>query len=441
MIGSKHSWTRATLAAAVALCSGGAAQCQSDARDSTNVPASPQSLLRAPAPTFDPPTVSDEAQSAYIRRSAKTAWAYVQRNYSSSTGLVRALDQWEFITAWDIASALAAYHSAYGLKLITEADYRRRMDKALATLESIPLYEGVALNKTYGARSGKMVDRNQVVSTRGYGWSALDMGRFLMWLKIVAENDPVARPAIERIAQRLNFQRMVKDGYLVGASVEPKYETHHEYQEGRIGYEQYAAQGYAFWNATADSALSFAAVAKPVEVLGVALLGDRRGDDDLTSEPYVLMGLEAGWTSPEWEHQARSILMAQQERFKRTRLVTIVTEDAVPIPPDHFYYYVLHHNGRDFVVRGAGGVVSASYPRWISAKAAFGWHALLPSDYTWKAVQTVRPAGASGRGWSAGVFERSKRPTPSFNLNTAAVLLEAAYYHERKCPLIKASCS
>ena len=117
--------------------------------------------------------------------------------------------------------------------------------------------------------------------------------------------------------------------------------------------------------------------------------------------------------------------------------MTMLSEDAVPVPPAHFYYYLLHRNGKDFVVAAPGGATSARYSRWISAKAAFGWHAVLPSDYTWSAVKAVRAAGASGRGWTAGVWERSRRPTPSFNLNTAAVVLEAVYYTKRGCAFLK----
>ena len=425
---------RAIAAAALLTLSSAAAQCQTDAQ-----PAVPQAT--AAGATFAPPTVAADVQRAFLDRAAKTAWAYVRRNSSTTSGLVRALDNWEYVTIWDIASAIAAIHSANGLGIITDAEYRRRIDLVLATLEKMPLYENVAYNKTYGARTGRMVDRAQVVSATGYGWSALDMGRFLVWMKIIAENDATARPAVERIVARLDLARMVADGYLRGGNIDINTKQHLEYQEGRVGYEQYAALGYSFWGAQVGNALDFALNARPTEVLGFRILGDKRGDDMVTSEPYVMAGLEVGWTNPTWEEQARNVLAAQQERFRKTGLVTMVSEDAVPLPPAHFYYYGVLREDQQFVVQAPGGPVSNQFPRWVSVKAAFGWHALFPSDYTWKALQTVRPAGASGRGWTAGVFERSKRATPSFNLNTAALVLEAAYFAQRNCPLIRPSCS
>ena len=414
-----------------------AAQCQADARATDSV----QAAAPVAGASFDPPSISAERQRQFMMTSARTAWNYVRRNYSPASGLVSSLDNWDYVTIWDIASALGAYHSALGLGLMTEADYRRRMDKALATLEAMPLYLDVAFNKTYSARNARMVDRAQAVSTTGYGWSVTDMGRFLVWMRIIADNDATARPAVERIVARLKLDRLVADGYLRGGNIDINTKEHLEYQEGRIGYEQYAALGLAAWGVQAPKALDFALNGEPVDVLGFRILADRRRDDMVTSEPFIMAGMELGWTSPTWEEQARNVLAAQQERFKRTGLVTIVSEDAVPLPPAHFYYYGVLREGQQFVVQAPGGGVSNQYPRWVSTKAAFGWHALFPSDYTWKALQTVRPSGASGRGWTAGVFERSKRATPSFNLNTAALVLEAAYYAHRNCPLIKPSCS
>ncbi|HJQ18795.1 MAG TPA: DUF3131 domain-containing protein [Gemmatimonadaceae bacterium] len=387
------------------------------------------------------PDASPDEQRRVMDQSARTAWNYVRRNYSSSSGMVKALDTWDYVTIWDIASAAAAYYSAHGLKLIDDADYHGRMSRLLATLETMPLYDGAAFNKQYASRSGSMVDRSQHVSTRGFGWSAMDMGRFLIWMKIIAATDPELAPAATRVVQRLDLKRLIANGYLNGANIDVDDHQHHEYQEGRIGYEQYSAEGFALWGARADKALDFAVNGVPAQVLGVNILADRRGDDLLTSEPFIMMGMELGWPNATWEQQAHNVLAAQRARFEKTGTMTMLSEDAVPVKPAYFYYYLLHDGDGDFVVRSPLGDKDSSYPRWISAKAAFGWHALFPSDYTWNAVRAVLPAGRTGNGWNAGVYERSKRPTPAFNLNTAALVLEAAYYAQRGCPLIRPSCS
>jgi hypothetical protein len=172
-----------------------AARCQTDAGPATDS-AAPAAAAVPRGATFDPPAIPVETQRRFMSTAARTAWNYVQRNYSTASGLVRALDTWDYVTIWDVASALAAYHSARGLGLITEADYRRRMDRALASLEAMPLYMDVAYNKTYNARNARMVDRNQAVSSTGYGWSSTDMGRFLVWMKIIARR--TTRPRVRR---------------------------------------------------------------------------------------------------------------------------------------------------------------------------------------------------------------------------------------------------
>ena len=420
-----------------------AAGCQADAKPQTAQlgGAGVQATTSSARSVLDAPRPLNDEQKAVFQKSARTAWSYVTRNYSASSGMVKALDTWEYVTIWDIASMAAAYYSAHGLGLVSYADYHDRMTRLLRTLQNTALYDGAAFNKLYSARSGSMVDRANNVSSRGYGWSALDLGRFLIWMAIINRNDPTLAPQVQQVVSRLQLSRLIKDGYLTGANVDTRDNKHHEYQEGRLGYEQYSAEGFALWGTRAQHALDFNANAQHADVMGVPILADKRGDDLLTSEPFVMMGMEVGWTNPEWEVAARNVLAAQRARFERTGTITMLSEDAVPVKPAYFYYYLLRSDGKDFIVRTPTGDIDDSYPRWISAKAAFGWHALFPSDYTWQAVRAVLPAGSSGNGWSAGVYERSKRATPGFNLNTAAIVLEAAYYAQRGCALIRPSCS
>jgi hypothetical protein len=396
---------------------------------------SPPQVTRPVAPPAAPPPVSDSAQREFLLASARSAWAYVRRNYHATTGFVGATDQYQFVTMWDVGSILGAYLSARELGFITPDDYRGRVSRVLRALEVAALHDGAAFNRLYAAASGRMVGRDHLPTRRGHGWSATDLGRLLVWLKIVATHDREHDAAARRIVARLDLDRIVRDGYLRGEDLTPR-GRRRLFQEGRIGYEQYAAAGFALWGIRAENALDLHANSTPVTVLGHEVLADRRGDDLLTSEPVVMLGLELGWPSSEWESLARGVLAAQEERHRRTGLVTIVSEDAVPRPPAYFYYYLLHHNGDDFVVVTPSHDVVPWNLRWVSAKAAFAWHALYPSAYTWLALQTVKGAEAPNVGWSAGVYERSKVRVQSNNLNTAAVILESAAYFMRGCPLI-----
>jgi len=232
---------------------------------------------------------------------------------------------------------------------------------------------------------------------------------------------------------------MISNGYLQGTDIDPQTGQLRVYPEGRIGYEQYAAAGLALWGFRADKALDASLNALPVNVLGVSIVADKRGDERITSEPYIMMGMETGWYSPELREQAWRVLAAQEARYKSTGTLTMVSEDALPDPPYYFYYYNVYRQGRAFTVDAPAGSGYTDRPRWLSSKAAYAWHALLPSPYTLAVVQAVQGAMMPGRGWGAGVYEGTLRPTGDASLNTAALILEAAFYNLRGHPFLATS--
>ncbi len=397
-------------------------------------------VRRVPQPAFRPDSLPDERR--VFQDAARVAWAYVEREYQPATGLVNSVASYPYATVWDVASGLAALHSAHRLGLLDDAEYGRRVRRALRTVREMRFYDGAAFNKNYSTRTGAIAgrdDRDRGASARGYGWSALDIGRLLVWLRILRVGDPGLAPEIDPIVERLEFGRLVQGGYLRGETVGRRGRPF-RYDEGRIPYEQYAAAGFALWGHRAEKALDLKENAFPITLMDVPLVADRRGNDHLTSEAFVLQGLELGWP-PEMREVAVRVLEVQRERHRRTGKVTVVSEDALPTPPHYFYYYSVNLNGRPFAVSAQNPRAKASARPWVSAKAAFGWHALLPSDYTRLAVETVARARHAGRGWSSGVYEESGRPTGSLNLNTAAVILEAALFRETGRPLLESAAS
>lgn len=389
------------------------------------------------APSLPEPPFRAQGEDSVFRRAAEIAWRYVEAQYDPSTGLVHSVIHYPYATVWDIGSTLAAYHSAHGLGLLAGADFDARMGRTLATLRSLPLFDGAAFNKNYQIRRAEMAGRSDREEAEGYGWSATDIGRLLVWLRIVASAHPQHAAAARAVVDRLDFDRLIGDGYLRGSDLDAVGRTRN-YQEGRLGYEQYAAAGFALWGREAELALSVDENAEAVEVLGVPILRDRRPGAHLTGEPFFLMGIELGWT-PAWEDLARQILAAQEARFDLTGQITIATEDAVPVAPHYFYYYTIHDAGEDFAVVTLDADTALAGPRWVSAKGALAWHALVPGPYTWRAVQAVQPAADPRLGWSSGIFEDSGRPTGGQNINTSAVILEAALHHRLRQPLLTAA--
>jgi uncharacterized protein DUF3131 len=424
--------TRLFALAAIALLA-----CSTNAEAQRKTKKAPPRPVTVPTPASDEPGASIVDERQLFLNAARSAWAFVDRNYQPSTGLARAHDTYQYVTIWDVGSTLGATYSAHELGFITDPVYNQRMQRMLATLSAMDLFDGVAFNKMYDARTAKMVDRNQRNSSRGYGWSTTDLGRLLTWLRVIAVNQPQFAPQATAIVKRLNISRLINsEGYLQGEDTDPRTGRTRTYPEGKMGYEQYAAAGLALWGYRAEKALDPRFNAVPVNVLGVSLMSDRRGGERITSEPYIMMGMETGWYSPELREQAWRVLAAQEARYKTTGTITMVSEDALPDPPFYFYYYDIYRDGRTFVVGGHASQGYVTGPRWVSSKAAFAWHALLPSPYTMTALQAVQPAVIPGRGWGAGVYEGTLKPTGDASLNTAALILEAAVYNLRGHPFL-----
>ena len=404
----------------------------------------PQAVADTPyvAPGFAPAPLREQAPSgpsvdATYDRAARAAWAFIDRHSSSETGLVSAQPTWAYPTVWDIASTLAAYHSAHRLGFIDRAQYESRARAVLETMSRARMYNDIAYGRNYDYRTGELIGHDEQPSENGTGFSAIDLGRLLVWLKIIAVDVPELAELASTVANRLDESRIIADGYLRGETLTDSGRVS-EYQEGRIGYEQYAATGFALWGMTPENALSTRSNAGRATVLGVPITTDTRRLDRLTSEPFILAGMEVGW-SDDMGALAWQTLAAQARRFEETGQITIASEDAIALAPYYFYYYCVYCSGEEFVINVHSPGTQLDEPRWISTKAAFAWHALLPSAYTWSAVEAVQPALDAQNGWSSGVFEGTGESTQTFALNNSAVILEAAAYRRLGRPFLQAA--
>jgi hypothetical protein len=364
---------------------------------------------------------------------ARAAWHFADRNYIPSTGFTRPLETYPIGTVWDLASGLAATFSAAELGLLPRAELDQRMSRALRTLGQLPLFDGIGFNKEYVFTSGSLITIQRQPGRTGYGISATDEGRLLLWLRIIANRYPVHAPEVRRVVERLKLESMIQDGYLQGHQLSRRTGKTRPYQEGRLGYEQYAARGFHAWGANAEKALDIRENMGSKVIYGVDLPADKRGRDRLTSEPFTLLGMEAGFTPSELE-VARRVVAVQSARHEQGDTLTMASEDAINIAPDYFFYYAILSPRGSFVI-DVQRQAKVNRPRWVSTKAAFAWHALMPGDYTRLVVDHVRAKARVGGEWGSGVLENG-RPTGHPNLNTAAVVLEAAAYRKLGRPFI-----
>lgn len=381
----------------------------------------PPVVVPTPPPTPPPAVVIDT-------QAARVAWSFIEQTTTPSTGLTNAIYPFQYVTAWDIASLIGAVYSAHGLGIITDATYDARIRTILGTLASVPLFEGSAFNKSYDSHTAQMIDGNRRLSSTGYGWSATDIGRLLIWLRVLALNEPQYASLASSVVDRIDFSRLIRGGTLQGRDIETGTGIVRDYAETGLGYEQYASAGYALWGHRAAQSLDPSAHVSRVSLYGVSISVDSRGSSRITSEPYVMMGLETGFWSPVLRDQATAILAAQEARYRSTGTLTMVSEDALPVAPYYFYYYSLYHNGRSFVVEGPEDGSYIDEPRWVSTKMSYGWNAIMPTPYTRQVLDAVQPAAIPGRGWGAGVYEGNRLATGEPSLNTAALVLESLLY-------------
>jgi uncharacterized protein DUF3131 len=397
-------------------------------------PATQQPVVLAAPPLVTLPVTAQDRQ-LYLD-AARTSWNLVNRITEPSTGLARAHVNYSYVTLWDVAGVIAANYVAHELGFITDATYDSHIGRIMATLSTLDLFDRRAFNRIYDAKTGRMVDNAGKISATGAGWSSVDIGRLLIWLRVISNTRPKYAPLANQVVRRLDMSKLLSDGYLQGLEVDPKTGRRKTFTESEIGYQQYALSGFALWGARVNpDGLDVREDVNVVNAFGVPLLADSRGNDRVMSEPFIMLGLEPGYRSADLRRQAGQVLAAQTARYQRTGIVTAASEDALPDPPWYFYYYSIYHRGKAFTVEGVGDNAYVERPRWVSTKAAFGWHAVLPTAYTAVVLKTVQPA-RTVNGWGSGVYEGTLKPTGVTSLNTAALIMESALYKIRGKPIL-----
>lgn len=326
---------------------------------------------------------------------AKNAWQYFVSNYQPTTGLVNAVNKYPSTTMWDSASYLAALTAARELGIIDKAEFDRRMLKFLATLNTLVLFRNELPNKAYNTISGQKVDYTNKPGEIGF--SALDIGRMLVWLKIIKERYPEYSNSIDNVVLGWDFSHAIDPcGTLYGAYLEngqPKY-----VQEGRLGYEEYGAAGFQLWGFNTCKA------SRPqpydlAEIYCVLVPYDSRDPRDtsqhnyVVTESYLLYGLEFGFDKPTdrdnaprdysltWmKNFADRVYQAQENRYTITGVLTARSEHQLDKAP-YFVYDTVFSDGYNWnTITDKGQFVPNAAA--ISLKAALGMWVLWNSPYT-----------------------------------------------------------
>ncbi len=363
----------------------------------------------------------------------RIAWKYFEINTDPGTGLVDSVAAYPAATMWDTGSYLLALLAARDLEIISRQEFDRRVTQALSSLERIDLFDGVLPNKSYSTRTLAMVDYTNVTTGRGIGWSAIDISRLLVSFNVIAWHFPEHTQEVTRVISRWDTRRLAGGGEFFGGKVLANGQTA-VVQEGRLGYEQYAAKTFTLMGLDATAALAYARHLAFVGIYGIDVPYDDRNPklygahNYVVSEPYVLDGLEFGWDAVSRELAWR-VFRAQEARFRATGRVTAATEDHIDKAP-YFVYNTIYSDGRSWNAITDTGADASAF-RAVSVKAAFAWRALYECAYSRKLLQTVLPLRDPARGWFSGVYEVDGKPNKALNTNTNAVVLESLAFMKR----------
>lgn len=362
---------------------------------------------------------------------AKIAWQYFENNYNDSTGFVNASDNYSAVTMWDITSGAMGIVSAYEIGIIDSAECFDKIGKLLKSLTVIPLFNGKLPNKVYNAQTLKMVDYANTEVPDGLGWTAVDIGRFFVFVNKIYRDYPVFTTQINKVISRWNLEDMINDGYLQGISFTSKDKRAKLIQEGRLGYEEYAAKGLTITGFDLWEAMDYTDFIRFVHFDNIDIAYDSRESTTkpsynfTVSEPYILDGIEYGWNNDARELAWR-IYNVQKKRYKETGFVTAVSEDHIDTLP-YFVYNTVVNEGDKWVCISESGEDASEF-KTLSTKAAFGWYVLFSEAYSDTLINAVKNLYKPGSGWYAGQYEKGGRINKSINVNTNGIVLECLNY-------------
>lgn len=361
---------------------------------------------------------------------AQIAWNYFENNYQESTGLVNSVQGYNATTMWDTASYMMALIGAKKLEIINADEFDNRITSLLSTFETMDLFEDRLPNKSYNTATAEMVNYQNQKTEDGIGWSAIDIGRLLVPLNILVWNHPQHTEEIRAILKRWDFNALQKNGQMYGAAKENNDPTAY-LQEGRLGYEEYAAKSFTLLGKDVSVALSYVNYLDFVDIYGTKIPYDSRKPEEFTahnyvvSEPYILDGIEFGWDRISAEI-SRRVYKVQENRFEETGTLTAVSEDHIDQAP-YFVYNTVFTDGKTWNCITENGQ-DASQFKSLSTKAVIGWHMLYRTPYTTKLIKAIEDLYDRDKGWFSGRYEVSNEINTSITCNTNAIILEAICY-------------
>ncbi|WP_281222358.1 DUF3131 domain-containing protein [Photobacterium sanguinicancri] len=354
----------------------------------------------------------------------KKARYYVDSNWNNTTGLIDSVQGYAHATMWDIGSSIGAILALEYLGEYSTLQTNAMLEKTLSTLVNLPLYKGTLPNRQYNTKTGKPSGSLSNTQSNGNGWSALDIGRLLIWLNIAANYKPELTDDIKAIISKWNIAKSVHQGTLFGEYKSKKSATYR--QEGRLGYLQYAAQGFSMEALDVSEALG-PKYSEHVTIDNEEVYIDIRNLPYFTTDPYVLQAIELGYHDL-WWNQLDALYSLHKARYDQTQKLTIFAEDAMSQSP-WFAYNNIHFYGKNWLSTAPGGKPIEN-GQAFSNKVAFGLSVLYKDSYSQLLYKTVVNNSLNNRSIPTGLY-KANSPNTAYNINTNSLILVSLWYKQR----------
>lgn len=372
---------------------------------------------------------------------ARIAWRYFENNTQAQTGLINSVDRFPSTTLWDIASSIGAIVSAREIGIIDQDDASARLSRMLETLGKIELFRNLCPNKAYNSATAQRVTYSGEPGE--IGCSALDVGRLLVWMRVIEQRYPALQPLVQAAVKHWNVPALVRQGELYGTALGPDGQVQY-LQEGRLGYEEYGAKAFQLWGYDTGKA----AAAEPyglLSIYGIRIPYDARdphtfgAHNYVVTESYALDGIEFGWDEPGdtrtgpfefssgWiARAAERVYLAQQARFEKTGILTARTEHQLAGTP-YFVYDTVFSDGVPWATITDTGEAHPEFAS-VALKGALGLWVLWNTPYTDRLFEHVRGAFDPKRGFYEGLLENGGGRIETFTANNNGIILETLLY-------------
>ncbi len=375
---------------------------------------------------------------------ARIAWRYFENNTQPQTGLVNGSDKQPRVTLWQMGDTLIALLAARELDLVKEAEFDARLTRLLGTLNRLTLTDTRTPGRLYSSRTATPIDfSGKPVKS---GWSAKDMARLMLALRLTAERAPQYREYLDKIILRWNFcPVMDNEGELRSASLQDGQTVVRD--ELRLGESEYAATAFHLWGFPVGKALI--PPSRNVIIYQRSLAVDARDPRTtwqpslLSTLPAMLPGLEFGWLPPgvpsdvqkTLRERAEGVWLSQKTRWERDKVLTARADFYLAQAPWHVEDTVWG-NGYAWNTLGDDG---RYYPRLaqVTTKAVFVLWTLWETEYTDALMAVTTHLNNPEQGWFEGRVEATGDINPTLTLSTNAMVLEALLYKHNAGPLFE----